>query len=369
MLGSNPIKALLQRSIFILAAALAVAFPCRAQQGVIQIQTNTQTLFNGTITCPFTQTFNIQNINQSVHVVTYSTPTSSQTVKIFIEGSNDGITFFQLSDTAMTNPLVGVGALIGFGFYPIVRANVAITGCTGSPAFSLVYNAAGVTPGFELGAFDATAIAKTLSRGADASTGHVFTFTAPYANTAGVITFEFSGTAPTGGGFEVDNCDPTFGGAFDQVFAIPAANGVQFSFPVRAFPTPCVSVTYNQGAGGSGGLQLFYNFTKPGGAGGAVPALNTQSTHIVGATTVQIVKHAAGVLHGLAVNTPAAGTIAIYDVPQDGCTGTPSNTLLKANITLTGSSQPETILYDMGMNGGICVLPSSATMDLTVLFN
>jgi hypothetical protein len=361
----------LMKKLLIIAAMLtALAFPARAQQGVVQIQANTQALFpTAPITCPFSQTFNVQNENQTVHVVTYSAPATAQTINIFIEGSSDGVTFFQLSNNAMTNGPSQIGALIGYGFYPIVRVNVTIGGCTGSPNFTLAYNSAGTTPAEALGAFDQTALSKVIANNIDSTVSHIFTLAPPYGNLQGNITFQYTGTPGVHGQLTLENCDNAIVGAVSQNFvaaALSVAN-VQ-SFAVRAFPSSCVELSYTPGTGGTGGMTISYNFTKPGGAGGAVPVINARGQHISGVTTVQSVKNYPGVLHSIVIGTPAVGTVTVFDLGIGDCTGTPS-TFVNSVITLTSSSQPQTILFDKGMDQGICILPSSATMDLTVLYN
>lgn len=72
------------------------------------------------------------------------------------------------------------------------------------------------------------------------------------------------------------------------------------------------------------------------------------------------VKASGGILHSITINTPAAGTLKIYNVAGAGCSGTPAN--LVATVTLTASTNPETLTYDGILSNGICIV-SSASID------
>lgn len=95
-------------------------------------------------------------------------------------------------------------------------------------------------------------------------------------------------------------------------------------------------------------------------------AANTGSYYEINSASSTSVKGGGGILHKIVVNTPAAGTIGVYDVAGGSCSGTPGSGKL-ALVTLTASSQPLTLTYDLKTSNGICVVTSAAT-DLTVVF-
>ena len=81
----------------------------------------------------------------------------------------------------------------------------------------------------------------------------------------------------------------------------------------------------------------------------------------INTATTATVKTGAGILGGIAVNTPAAGTITVYD--NTTATGT-----IIAVITLTATGPVGTLLQNIQFNTGLTIV-TSAVMDITVLYN
>jgi len=90
-----------------------------------------------------------------------------------------------------------------------------------------------------------------------------------------------------------------------------------------------------------------------------------EQSHITG-TTATAVKATTGVLIQLNVNTPAAGTITLFDLASGNCTGTPS-TNVRAILTTIASTQPVPITFNAHFANGIC-LQASVAMDLTAVY-
>jgi hypothetical protein len=67
------------------------------------------------------------------------------------------------------------------------------------------------------------------------------------------------------------------------------------------------------------------------------------------------------------VNTPAAGTISIFDLATAACTGTPSTNTI-AVITATSTAPVGAMEYNVYAQNGICVKASSASIDFTVSY-
>lgn len=84
--------------------------------------------------------------------------------------------------------------------------------------------------------------------------------------------------------------------------------------------------------------------------------------NIVGVNTSQVLKYNAGMLHRISINTPVNNaTIAIYD----NTTGTTSPIGI---LTLPNSAVPFYIEYKAPFSNGLNIVPSSATLDLTVIY-
>jgi hypothetical protein len=89
---------------------------------------------------------------------------------------------------------------------------------------------------------------------------------------------------------------------------------------------------------------------------------NPQFKNITGVTTTQILKYGAGVLHEIIVGTVAnSATIAVYD----NVTGTTTPIIL---LSLPEIAAPIAIPIHAPFQNGLNIVPSSATLNLTVIY-
>jgi hypothetical protein len=90
--------------------------------------------------------------------------------------------------------------------------------------------------------------------------------------------------------------------------------------------------------------------------------LNTSYVHITGTSATPVPGSS---LIQISVNTPAPGTIGVFDLPAASCTGSPSTNTI--GIITTTSSPGQTASFNASVQNGICV-KTSAAMDLTVVY-
>ena len=83
-------------------------------------------------------------------------------------------------------------------------------------------------------------------------------------------------------------------------------------------------------------------------------------------TTATAVKGSSARLVAIAVNTPASGTVSIFDLASGSCTGTPSTNTI-AVLTVGSTNAPNSVMYNLQASNGLCV-KASATMDITVIY-
>jgi hypothetical protein len=102
----------------------------------------------------------------------------------------------------------------------------------------------------------------------------------------------------------------------------------------------------------SGNLYAYVSYVK----------LNTSYVHITGTSATPVPGSS---LIQISVNTPAPGTIGVFDLPAAGCTGSPSTNTI--GIITTTSSPGQTASFNASVQNGICV-KASAAMDLTVVY-
>src|SRR6266851_5265281 len=163
---------------------LAFAQPARGQFiGFTSPQTIATTF---TVTdCTSQQLLSIPNSGQSNHYLIYSfTGLTPVTVKLFFEGTNDGTTFTQISDTSTGS---SNGSLIGVGYFNIVRVNLL---CTGTGAVPVKLNYSGTSVGNQLpvtGGADFSGYYKQLAVNASQGSNLSRAFLGPYANTSGTL--------------------------------------------------------------------------------------------------------------------------------------------------------------------------------------
>ncbi len=88
--------------------------------------------------------------------------------------------------------------------------------------------------------------------------------------------------------------------------------------------------------------------------------------YISSATTTSV-RNGNGFLRRVTINGGTAGAVTLYDIAIDGCTGTPASGKF-ATIEGIGSTNPVSLLYDLRVKNGICVVTAQAT-DVTVTFD
>lgn len=335
------------------------ASSARAQTPVSLVPTQQILAASGTACTGATQSFTVNNRNQTQHTATLVLSGTTSSTKLQIQGVDSSGNTFIISPTAQAGQLfTGISAIVSAsGYYPTV--NVLVTCATGT-TFTLTYSGSQTTPVILGGTQFLSLIDQQLFT-AVSGAGNVNTsvFGTPFGNSSGVLVFAYL-SSPVSGSILEAMCTSTTTGLMTQ-FNFPIANlspGVQV-FKVPPATCPQVQVVYVSG-GAAGNISFEYIFDSPG---AAVNETQGSYTHITG-TTATAVKTVPGTLVSVTVNTPAAGTISVFDLATAACTGTPSTNTV-AVITATATAPIATLLYNVGLLNGICV-KASAAMDFTV---
>jgi hypothetical protein len=306
---------------------------------------------------PALNVLNFRNLGQTQHSVALILSGAPSSGSLQIQGIDTAGTVINIS------PIVQPGGTIttinGSGAY--AQINIVVT-CSAGQSFNLTYSGASATTpvvgGTQFGTLIDQFIFNGLS-GASNQTGIVFG--TPFGSSSGVLRFQYNSANVAGSSLTV-LCINNNGGAsvtLNQfVFSLANALGTQ-TFRVPPATCPQVQVTYTSGGAG-GNIQVEYILDAPG---DAVNTTLSSYTHIVG-TTATAVKATSGTLVGITVNTPAVGTISVFDLATAACTGTPSTNVV-AVITATATAPYDTFAYNVSLLNGICV-KASAAMDVTV---
>lgn len=331
------------------------ARPAHAQFiGYVSPQTIQQNLTPNPVTCTGgSQIFPVTNAGQTQHSF-FATPTGTTSFSVTIYGVDAAGNLVQISDSAYKAS--GAIALQASGYFPIVEADVNCSPNTAT--FSLTYSGASATNPVNDGNFLQSHAQKGLFYQAAGNTTETASISTPYLDSAGVLTFTYVSGAVSGSTLAVQ-CQNLVGHALETFSYSLANQTASQSFAMPPSSCPIEVVTYTNG-GAAGQIDIEQTFFIPGSV--ADTHLGAY-THITG-TTATSVKATGGTLLALIVNTPAAGTVSLFDLASASCTGTPSTNVV-AVITATATAPIATIPYDVQFLNGICV-KASATMDLTV---
>lgn len=242
------------------ALVAAFAFPSRAQfLGYTSPQTVTQTAFSSATTPTI---FKVQNLGQNMHFLSYTTTGTVTILDVRLEGSNDGITFFPISDDAIDITTTS-GILTAIGYFAVVQVNLAAI--TGGGSISAIYSGTSGTSSPPLGSYSpALPTRKLIFNRASQGSNQVKTILTPFNSSAGYML-----------------CNSTQGVAFPanttiSVSQVIANNGLQFAlpasplvnavspvFPINAYPASTVTVNYLSGGASANDFNCWYIFTQP----------------------------------------------------------------------------------------------------------
>lgn len=341
-----------------LAVCLLASCAARAQVSYVSPQTAQQTLAPSGTACNGTaQTYQITNLGQTQHMVSFTPAGSPTQAVIQIWGTDTLGEQFPISDPALAGSYAVT--LRASGYYPTEFVTVSCG--PNSATYNLTYMGTSATPDVNAGLFLNTEIDKVIYTAAIGTTDESTSFFTPFGSSGGTIAFSYSASAVAGSTLSI-NCqgtNPLFTNF--KTYTVSLANTTaEQNFPVPAMTCPLAVVTYTHG-GAAGTINLEYLFDQPG----QQPSFLGSYQHITG-TTATVVKAGGGTLLSLIVGTPAAGTISFFDLPAASCTATPSTQIVSV-VTATATAPLASILYNVGFQAGICV-KASVGMDLTISY-
>jgi hypothetical protein len=193
----------------------------------------------------------VPNLGQSVHTLTYSISspcTTGFSMTLRLEGSNDGITFFSISEDATdqnSGNIQGttVAGLTAIGYYPLLRVNLAQIACASGqvPAVTAFYSGTSTSNPTAVGAFyQAVPYRKVLFQNQPTtSIPSAVTINSPTGSTAGAL----------------------------YISCFIAANGATTSCPSSLTITMNAFIAFGSAVGGGGGGNIVSSsgtFNVPG---------------------------------------------------------------------------------------------------------
>lgn len=346
-------------TLLALAGGCGAAKTVRAQGPTYTIpQTVAQVLATGMQCTGFSQTFPVTNLGQTQHYVYLSASSGVTYISVVINGIDAAGNSYQISSSIHpTNTSLVPVVATGTGYFPKITVSVLCQPASSAMAtFTLNYTGTSATSNQASGGYLTASMDKQLYSLQPAAAAQDISIT-PYGSSAGILQFNWgSGMAQTGASLTVECRDTN--DVNEWTYPLPTTLGVT-NFLVPATPCPLQYVTFVPGTGTTT-FNLEYFYFPPG----TQDPTRSNYQHITGTTATAITATVPGVLRSITVNTPAAGTISIFDLAAASCTGTPSTNTV-AVITATSTAPLGTLGYNLAFLNGICV-KASATMDLTV---
>lgn len=298
-----------------------------------------------------TQTFLVPNLGQTAHYLSYTTTNNTGAVQIRIEASNDGVTFFPISEDGTS---LLSGGVFANGYYPVIRVNLVNYTPNGG-TLTASYSGSSAAPGNFLGIFNgAQQSHRVLFFNTSLNTNQSVIVPTPYGSSAGAISYSQSGVNSGTCVLTVAATTLAFNPTVTTV-NIPTAAGTS-TISIPALPADSVAVTFT-GCGPSAATVSAEYFFSPLAASTTSFSYST----ILANSSVQV-KGTGGVLHGVTINTKgaAANTLTLFD--NTACSGT-----VIGVIDTTGAST--SLSYDLQFNVGLCATVATGTAaNLTITY-
>jgi hypothetical protein len=261
---------MMKKALF--ALALLAATVCQAQFiGFVSQQSVTSLPFNAK-TCTAALAAGpviIPNIGQSAHFLTAISSSGITSLEYTLQGSYDGVTYFDISDpgTATGNvagPTAGLTGITGSGYYPVVAATVEVC-LPAASTITLRYSGISMTPGQALGIDQQGQIVKNIAVGAPSGTtaaGPIMR--SPFGSSGGTIQLTYFGAAGPAGSSVQMSCGANQQNTSAVVFGpypLAVTSGTPQFFSVPAIPCPWFLLAYIAGGASAGVYNLDISFT------------------------------------------------------------------------------------------------------------
>lgn len=354
----------LKKRLAKLGGSLVLAFlvlGCAARssaQTPVTIQPYQQPVVNGATCTGSEQDYPLNNRNLNQHSVTIV----ASGAFTYFAAEIDGLTatnVVRISDQFYNSFSGGsnAGILTASGYYPQVRVSLT---CTGGTSYSIFYSGVSGASQTEAGSSLVTTVDKVIGLTQPANANKTYVVQTPYGSASSFLLFNWSGsTGPSGSTLSVQcvGSGPASGYSFN--LALDTASTYFQTIPLPNEACVTEDIVFTSGGASANTYTIEQLFNRPGLSN---PLLGNYS-HIT-ATTATAVKAKSGTLLSVNVNTPAAGTISVFDLPAASCTGTPS-THTVAVITATSTAPLGAIPFNQLFQQGICI-QASAAMDLTI---
>lgn len=308
------------RWILVFALYAICALRCEAQFiGYTSAQSVTSIPFNGT-TCAAALAAGavpITNLGQAAHFLTLTSFGGTQTLVFALQGSYDGLNFFDISEQA-TNTVSSLAPIgvTGTGYYPVVAAKVSA--CTPAGAtLTLKYSGISLTPGLAAGTNLNGQLVKNVALLAPANTTLVSNaIRSPFGNSGGMLQFVYTSAAGPSGSTLTVGCgsNNSFVPNSFGPFTLQTTQSLTQFFPIPPSSCNWFVVTYTSGGASAATFNLDYAFNSQ--------SASVDPCQVFTKTSAPITAGAAATTQIVALNATQALYVCGYQMSQIATAGT-----------------------------------------------
>lgn len=314
-------------------------------------------------------TINIDDVGQNMHFLAYTKSGTISLLDLRIEGSNDGVTFFPISDDAI-DISSSAGTLYALGWYTVVRVN--LVAITGGGTISATYSGTSSSSSPPVGTYTTgMQIRKVVFSRASQGASLTALVVTPSGSTSGFLLVESTqGTNfPAGSTISITQQVANF--AFGFPLGSTSLTGRSFLFvPVTGVPASAATVSYTSGGASANDFSAWYIFSPPSASVDPCQSSSTlkQSAAIAAgaAGTTEVISGVANqsiyVCGYNASQVATAGTI-LWTTGTGGACG--ANIVVKSGAMGVTASQPFTYgpgatLFSTAPSSAVCMTTTGA---------
>lgn len=356
----------LSQVIAALLLLFLLAAPARAQfLGYTSPQTTQQVALNAAAGAT---TFNVQNIGQNMHFLSYTRTGTVNLLDLRIEGSNDGATFFPISDDAVDVTTTS-GVLFAVGYYPVVRVNLAAIAGGGTITANYTGTSGASSPPTGNSYTGSLQGKKVVFSNLPMNANQNTTLLTLNNNTAGFLFVVGTAAFPAGSSISINSQIGNAG----LTFALPGASltGLtQVLLPVSSSPATAANIIYTSGGASANTFTAYYIFAPPSPNNDpcASPAANKSSVQIAAAaaaTTKIITEVAAEITYVCGYQAAQAATAGTVQWTSGTGATCGTNTVTNSGAIPVTAGQPFTYgpgstLFSTARGAAVCLTATGA---------
>jgi hypothetical protein len=266
-------------------------------------------------------------------------------VRLRLEGSLNGSTFFPISDE-FTSQYATSGAIIGTGYYPVIRLNLLTFSAAPGITLTAAYSGTSAANGIPLGNFNRSQLySSTVFVDVTPNQNHTTVINTVNGTSCGYLSITPQVYTPNTTVL-VEALRPEFPNPATTIALVDLSTGAPSMIPMPCEAAPSIQVTYTPaGAGAPTNLSASYIFT----AGDSFPP-SAQPLKILNSETTALAGSASASLSG-----SSNKRVTVYSVSARCSAGSAGITITDGSTQIwsSGSSEVGTSTFKFQWNPGL----------------